>query len=389
MNRAVSQARLIADAERGAFIQVSWAMTRLSKMLVTAAICCTVHANAALPPASSPRTNSAAPAQGPEERAIAFLSREVPRWSAENKCYSCHNNGDAARALYRAAALGYAVPKKSLADTTAWLARPHTWDAAPGDPGFSDKRLARIQFAAALAEGVGSAEAIDRRALAQAAEMVARDQQSDGSWPVDAAGSIGSPATYGAVLATHLASRMLRQADELRHRTAIAKADHWLLEVTPRSVLDASSLLLARRKLDTNPLDTSPKSNEQLAHAWELLCRGQSRDGGWGPYVTAPPEAFDTALALLALSERMPRPDAKKMVQRGRAYLLGTQSSDGGWPATTRPSGGESYAQRTSTTAWATMALIATQRYLDIDKQHGCRNIDVPVPLSVHIRRKT
>jgi len=360
-------------------------MMRLSKLLALATICYTAHqANASSPSASSPRTNSAAPAHEPEDRAIAFLSREVPRWSAENKCYSCHNNGDAARALYRAARFGYVVPKQSLADTTAWLARPDTWDAAPGDPGFSDKRLARIQFAAALADGVSSAEAIDRRALAQAAEMVARDQQSDGSWPVDAAGSIGSPATYGTVLATHLASRMLRQADELRHRAAIAKADHWLLEVTPRSVLDASSLLHVRRELDT-----SPKSNEQLAQAWELLCRGQSRDGGWGPYVTAPPEAFDTALALLALCERMSRPDAKKMVERGREYLLGTQSSDGGWPATTRPSGGESYAQRISTTAWATMALIATRRYLDIDKQHGCQNRSVPMAPPVRIRRKS
>ncbi|MFO1532763.1 MAG: ArsA-related P-loop ATPase, partial [Thermoplasmatota archaeon] len=34
------------------------------------------------------------------------LAREVPRWSAENHCYSCHHNGDAARALYAAARAG-------------------------------------------------------------------------------------------------------------------------------------------------------------------------------------------------------------------------------------------------------------------------------------------
>ena len=34
----------------------------------------------------------------------------------------------------------------------------------------------------------------------------------------------------------------------------------------------------------------------------ELLGKAQSSDGGWGPYVNAPPEPFDTALALLALS---------------------------------------------------------------------------------------
>ncbi len=31
-----------------------------------------------------------AAAATPEERALAYLAREVPRWSAENHCYSCH-----------------------------------------------------------------------------------------------------------------------------------------------------------------------------------------------------------------------------------------------------------------------------------------------------------
>ncbi|MEX0713581.1 MAG: hypothetical protein WD278_14585 [Pirellulales bacterium] len=36
------------------------------------------------------------------------------------------------------------------------------------------------------------------------------------------------------------------------------------------------------------------------------------------------------------------------------------QLEDGSWPETTRPAGGQSYAQRISTTAWATIALLAT-----------------------------
>jgi len=51
----------------------------------------------------------------PEGRAIAFLSREVPRWSRENHCFSCHNNGDGARALYHAVSRGYAVEDHALA----------------------------------------------------------------------------------------------------------------------------------------------------------------------------------------------------------------------------------------------------------------------------------
>ena len=46
----------------------------------------------------------AAAAQSPEDRAIAYLEDEVSAWSRSNGCYSCHNNGDGARALYEAVA---------------------------------------------------------------------------------------------------------------------------------------------------------------------------------------------------------------------------------------------------------------------------------------------
>ena len=38
----------------------------------------------------------------PERRAVAYLARETPRWYAGNHCFSCHNNGDGARALFLA-----------------------------------------------------------------------------------------------------------------------------------------------------------------------------------------------------------------------------------------------------------------------------------------------
>jgi hypothetical protein len=49
------------------------------------------------------------------------------------------------------------------------------------------------------------------------------------------------------------------------------------------------------------------------------------------------------------------------MIQRGRAFLLAQQNTDGSWPATTRPSGGDSYAQMMSTTGWATLAVLETR----------------------------
>jgi hypothetical protein len=70
-------------------------------------------------------------AQTPEQRAVDYLAQETPRWFRENSCFSCHNNGDAARALYVASQRGYKVPKEALAGTTEWLLKPLDWDNHP------------------------------------------------------------------------------------------------------------------------------------------------------------------------------------------------------------------------------------------------------------------
>lgn len=42
------------------------------------------------------------PIAAAEAKAVEFLKREVPAWARDNGCFSCHNNGDAARTLYAA-----------------------------------------------------------------------------------------------------------------------------------------------------------------------------------------------------------------------------------------------------------------------------------------------
>jgi squalene cyclase len=273
-----------------------------------------------------------APAQTPAtERAIDFLIREVPRWSRENGCFSCHNNGDGARALYAAAARGYRVPDSALADSTRWLRAPAGWDRNRGNPAVSDKKLARIQFAAALSQAPEAGPA-----LAEAAASLLPYQEPDGSWRVDTGGAVGNPVTYGVALATYLSRETLRRAGLGK---GAEKADRWLSGAKPANVPDAAALLLA-----------SPGRRDCA----DFLLAAQSSDGGWGPHAMSPSEAFDTALALLALH------DHAGPVAKGRAFLISIQQSDGGWPETTRPSGGQSYAQRISTSAWATLALIFT-----------------------------
>src|SRR6185295_5689143 len=117
---------------------------------------------------------------------------------------------------------GYRVPEHALAGTTAWLLKPREWGAARSSEGSSDKKLARIQFAAALADVAGGGAAIE-----VAAAELAPLQEVDGSWHVDGDTSIGSPVTYGACLATYMARRTLEHADASKYAGRIARADAW------------------------------------------------------------------------------------------------------------------------------------------------------------------
>jgi len=285
-------------------------------------------------------------------RAIAFLAREVPRWSRENQCYSCHNNGDAARALYTAKRLSFAVPAAALADTTQWVAQPEQWGSNKGLPAFSDRGLARIQFAASLTEAIDAGQVKDRAALVRAAESLLPDQLADGSWQKDSSATLGSPAAYGRFLATYMARRTLEKSKSPRVREAIARADAWFRQAKPAAVMEAAVQILALED-----------RGEEWRSSVEFLREAQNPNGGWGPYRHAPSEAFDTALAVMALTAVKNRvPESAPWITRGRDWLLLAQLPSGAWTETTRPAGAQSYAQHISTSGWATLALLTTSR---------------------------
>jgi hypothetical protein len=273
------------------------------------------------------------------QSALTFLAREVPRWERENHCYSCHNNGDAARALYLGKQRGYIVPNEAISGTTQWLLAPARWDEIHGAPAASDTKLARIQFTAALAEAVRTGAVKDTAVLYSAAEALVTLQSPDGSWQVDTGGLPGAPATYGTALATYLSRRSLEMQKRSQFEANIKRATHWLSTTKPKSILDAAALLLAQ---------------PERSDCRQFLLQSQTSDGGWGAQPKMPAEAFDTAMVLLALKGE------GAAASRGRALLIKLQESDGGWPETTRPSGSQSYAERISTTGWVAYALLET-----------------------------
>lgn len=300
----------------------------------------------------------ALPRPAPEDpavaRAVQFLAAETPRWKVEHDCYSCHNNGDAARALYLWTRLR-GERLDPIADTSAWLQQPGQWEHNGGDQAFGDERLARLQFAAALVSADEAGFGGDGRALQEAAARLAADQLPDGAWQ-ERSRLIGSPITYGRVLATYMARRTLVHADRERYAPEIRRADQWFRESEVQTVLDAAAVLLALG--DSADRDAVTQQRRSLV----LVRDGEAPGGGWGPFVTSAPEVFDTALAILALAQLAGDEGISAMIERGRGFLRARQEPDGGWPATTRPSGNQSYAHRISTTGWAVQALLTSGR---------------------------
>jgi hypothetical protein len=222
------------------------------------------------------------------ERAIIYLAREVPKWHRENRCYSCHNNGDAVRALATAASQGQLSERKPLDDTLDFLRSPDKWDANGPDGPFKDEKLARIQFTAALADATTSGLIDDRGPLESAAELLVELQHADGSWPADAEGTLGSPVTYGQALATAMGIRILLATDGKEFAKHVELAQQWFSERQPRSVLDAAATLLALSNTDNQV------GRLRRIQALKLIAAGESDGGGWGPFVSSPPDVFDT-----------------------------------------------------------------------------------------------
>jgi squalene cyclase len=302
-------------------------------------------------------------ASAPEARAVTYLAAEVPKWRREHPCYSCHNNGDAVRALLAAAGRGHAMGN-AIDDTLAWLATPERWDANAGRGGSEDLPLGRIQFASTLLSMVAFARA-PQEALDRAAAMLLAHQGAEGSWRLSESQILGGATFYGTSLATAMAHRVLSRASTDATQLPRAKAAAWLRAANVETVLDASAILIGLER------DVDAPAVTQRRRALETVKRGQGPDGGWGPYVTSQSEPFDTALAMLGLvalrnvqdlaAAPFSEAELEQALRRGRQYLVAAQLEDGSWPETTRPAGGESYAQRISTTAWALQALLATE----------------------------
>ena len=67
-------------------------------------------------------------------------------WSRENRCFSCHNDGDAARAMFIARKSRFAPKLDEVAPTVDFLAHPERWHENGDENPFGDKAIGRTYF---------------------------------------------------------------------------------------------------------------------------------------------------------------------------------------------------------------------------------------------------
>ena len=109
----------------------------------------------------------------------------------------------------------------------------------------------------------------------------------------------------------------------------IVQTDRWIRGLTPENVLDASATILALE------LSSDVMAENLRRNCLSILRNGQSPAGGWGPYVTAAPQVFDTAMAVLALSSLEAEPrlarsayrveELKEAIANGKKYIVSQQ----------------------------------------------------------------
>ena len=203
------------------------------------------------------------------------------------------------------------MAQEALASTKDWLATPERWELEAGEPGTSDKKLARLQFGTSLLAATDAGVMNDRPLLRQTAAALAADQDPDGAWRIAQQTSLGSPVAYGPSVATWLAQRVLLAADPGRFAAQTTKAEAYFVASPAHNVMDAAAAALALAHAESK----AARERRQEALGW--LAAAQTADGGWGPYKGSAPEAFDTALALLALAQAGGDP-YRDAVRKGR-----------------------------------------------------------------------
>lgn len=259
------------------------------------------------------------------ESAVKLIQRSQSVWYQKQGCASCHHQ------LIPEFTLKLARERGITFDTT--FARRHSSTAFAGFKDldecvqgayFIDVYFDAITLVAASQAGIKPSVPIIASAL-----FVARRQYMDGSWhsmddrPPQAHSTFAATAYGARAIKEYLPNELATERDR-----RIARARQWLIDNPPRNNEDRVFRLFGL--MWTGAPEAACKDAEKA------LLAQQRDDGGWSqlPYLTS--DAYTTGEALVALSESPGFSTSNAAWQRGIAFLLNSQKSDGSWHVKSR-----------------------------------------------------
>ena len=259
-------------------------------------------------------------------KAVAVVQQSQKNWYAKQSCYSCHQQLLPAMAFRAAREHGIPVDEVAArADAVQTfgfysnLARAVEYTHVI-DPTMNDAS----GLIAAQAAGVSP-----NLSTAVYARIIAARQETDGRWStIDER----PPQAYSNFTSTAVALRAIQlyahpsQRSETQQRVARGLA--WLLSHEPGCTEERVSQLRGAAWAGAD--------SAAIQKMAAKLKATQRSDGGWNSVEGRESDAYSTGEALVALHEAAGLPTTDSVYQRGIAWLLDHQATDGTWHVVSR-----------------------------------------------------
>ena len=292
---------------------------------------------------------------------LGYLTESGVAWVRERKCASCHHTPEFLWTMHSARSRGWAIDEAALAEvrTASFHADdraklfPQAGQAVPETVSLGAVYLGLAELASA------PADAEVRAMMSRIAAEIVSKQQADGSWKLPSEQPPLSDPHEMTTLQCVIALTSPWLADDAAREAIQTGRDRGLQFLAANPATDGLQFdvyrILLQRQL-------SKPADEDRPLVERIISR-QRADGGWGQINELPSDALATGQALYALG--LAGVDlSSAAIDRGRTYLVNTQTADGSWimhsrPRANQPSGSKnlkpiSYAG----TAWATMGLL-------------------------------
>lgn len=292
------------------------------------------------------------------ESALNLLQKSGAQFVRVSGCTSCHHQSTPQMAIGLARQRGFATNDKTSEQQVAAVIAMFKPYREPMLAGTERIPNASITVSYALA-GLAAEGYLPDETTGAMAHLISTKQLPDGSFPAFPG---RPPIEASKFTATALSIRALqvygKEPNEL-----IVRARQWLAKAHPQTMEERAMQVLG--------LAWAKATVEELAGPAKALLAEQRPDGGWAQLPALESDAYGTGQALVALHEASQLTASDSAYQRGVAFLLRTQFTDGSWLVRSRvfpfqpykdsgfPHGKDQWISA-SGTSWAAMALSLT-----------------------------